>query len=173
MGSMLSKYKVSRKLDSEEIRWLGKRFIKLDTDKSGTLSLREFLAIPSLRRNPLARRIVQIFDVDNSGEIDFAEFLTGISTFSTKGGPQKKLKFAFKVFDSDKDGYITNCELFDVTKAMVGRNLNDIQLQQLVDKTIMYNDLDGDGKISYDEFCRALGPILLEDVERNMNILDN
>jgi len=29
----------------------------------------------------------------------------------------------------------------------------DTQLQQIVDKTIIYADQDGDGKISYEEFC--------------------
>lgn len=36
---------------------------------------------------------------------------------------------------------------------MVGTNLKDVQLQQIVDKTIVVADLDGDGKISYEEFC--------------------
>ena len=36
---------------------------------------------------------------------------------------------------------------------MVGTNLNDVQLQQIVDKTIIEADLDKDGKISYEEFC--------------------
>ena len=35
---------------------------------------------------------------------------------------------------------------------MVGNNLNDIQLQQLVDRTIIKADEDFDGKISYEEF---------------------
>jgi len=35
---------------------------------------------------------------------------------------------------------------------MVGNNLNDIQLQQLVDRTIIKADKDFDGKISYEEF---------------------
>ena len=35
---------------------------------------------------------------------------------------------------------------------MVGNNLTDLQLQQLVDRTIIKADLDFDGKISYDEF---------------------
>ena len=35
---------------------------------------------------------------------------------------------------------------------MVGNNLNDLQLQQLVDRTIIKADLDYDGKISYEEF---------------------
>ena len=36
---------------------------------------------------------------------------------------------------------------------MVGNNLTDKQLQEIVDKTILYADKDGDGKISFQEFC--------------------
>ena len=53
----------------------------------------------------------------------------------------------------DKDGYISNGELFQVLKMMVGSNLKDAQLQQIVDKTIIHADSDGDGKISFEEFC--------------------
>lgn len=35
---------------------------------------------------------------------------------------------------------------------MVGNNLNDVQLQQLVDRTIIKADEDFDGKISFQEF---------------------
>ena len=60
---------------------------------------------------------------------------------------------AFKIYDIDKDGFIGNGELFQVLKTMVGNNLTEKQLQQIVDKTILYADKDGDGKISFDEFC--------------------
>ena len=60
---------------------------------------------------------------------------------------------AFDIYDMDKDGYISNGELFQVLKMMVGSNLKDTQLQQIVDKTIINADTDGDGKISYEEFC--------------------
>lgn len=59
---------------------------------------------------------------------------------------------AFKVYDMDRDGYISNGELFLVLKMMVGNNLKDGQLQQIVDKTIMEADKDGDGKLSFEEF---------------------
>ena len=59
---------------------------------------------------------------------------------------------AFKIYDVDKDGFISNGELFQVLKLMVGNNLKDTQLQQIVDKTIIYADKDGDGKVSFDEF---------------------
>lgn len=62
------------------------------------------------------------------------------------------LAVAFKVYDMDRDGYISNGELFLVLKMMVGNNLKDQQLQQIVDKTIMEADQDGDGKIDFEEF---------------------
>ena len=60
---------------------------------------------------------------------------------------------AFRIYDIDQDGYISNGELFQVLKTMVGNNLTEKQLQEIVDKTILYADKDGDGKISYEEFC--------------------
>ena len=60
---------------------------------------------------------------------------------------------AFKVYDMDNDGYISNGELFQTLKLMVGTNLKDAELQQIVDKSILSGDRDGDGKLSFQEFC--------------------
>lgn len=51
---------------------------------------------------------------------------------------------------------IVNYFKFQVLKMMVGNNLKDNQLQQIVDKTILFHDKDGDGKISFDEFCDVI-----------------
>ena len=100
--------------------------------------------------------MIAIFDEDGGGDVDFQEFVSGLSAFSSKGNKEEKLKFAFKVYDIDRDGYISNGELFIVLKMMVGSNLKDQQLQQIVDKTIMEADRDGDGKISFEEFTRMV-----------------
>ncbi|XP_034721968.1 calcineurin subunit B type 1-like, partial [Etheostoma cragini] len=86
-----------------------------------------------------------------------AEFIEGVSQFSVKGDKEQKLRFAFRIYDMDKDGYISNGELFQVLKMMVGNNLKDTQLQQIVDKTIINADKDGDGRISFEEFCAVVG----------------
>lgn len=65
------------------------------------------------------------------------------------------LLVAFQVYDIDGDGFISNGELFQVLKMMVGSNLNDVQLQQIVDKTILEGDQDKDGRISFEEFKRV------------------
>ena len=111
------------------------RFKKLDTDKSGTLSLQELLELPQIKQNPLARRIVginnnlsltsnlyfmfhyfgiDVLDQDSSGEIDFQEFVRGMSQFSSQGDKETKLRFAFRIYDMDNDGFISNGELYQV-----------------------------------------------------------
>ncbi|KAL1878083.1 hypothetical protein VTK73DRAFT_8134 [Phialemonium thermophilum] len=142
--------------DHEEVDRLRKRFMKLDKDNSGTIERDEFLSLPQISSNPLATRMIAIFDEDGGGDVDFQEFVSGLSAFSSKGNKDQKLRFAFKVYDIDRDGYISNGELFIVLKMMVGSNLKDQQLQQIVDKTIMEADLDKDGKISFEEFTRMV-----------------
>lgn len=114
------------------------------------------MQINDLQQNPLVQRVIDLFDSDGNGEVDFKEFIEGISQFSVRGDKQAKLKFAFKVYDMDRDGYISNGELFQVLKMMVGSNLKDTQLQQIVDKTIINADKDGDGKINYEGNLKSI-----------------
>ncbi|KAI0398206.1 calcineurin B subunit [Xylariaceae sp. FL0594] len=153
---VLDKIVEGSNFDRDEVERLRKRFMKLDKDQSGTIERDEFLSLPQISSNPLATRLIAIFDEDGGGDVDFQEFVSGLSAFSSKGDKEQKLQFAFKVYDIDRDGYISNGELFIVLKMMVGNNLKDNQLQQIVDKTIMEADLDGDGKISFIEFSRMV-----------------
>lgn len=43
---------------------------------------------------------------------------------------------------------------------MVGNNLKDTQLQQIVDKTILFADKDEDGKINFEEFCSVCNVVI-------------
>lgn len=140
----------------EEIDRLRKRFMKLDKDGSGQIDKQEFLSIPGISSNPLATRLMDVFDKDGDGSIDFEEFITGLSAFSGKSDNLNKLRFAFNIYDIDRDGYIGNGELFIVMKMMVDKNLKDEELQQIVDKTLMEADLDGDGKLNFEEFKNAV-----------------
>ncbi|OJJ04673.1 hypothetical protein ASPVEDRAFT_86056 [Aspergillus versicolor CBS 583.65] len=151
--------------DKDEVDRLRKRFMKLDKDNSGTIDREEFLSLPQVSSNPLATRMIAIFDEDGGGDVDFQEFVSGLSAFSSKGNKEEKFRFAFKVYDIDRDGFISNGELFIVLKMMVGNNLKDVQLQQIVDKTIMEADKDGDGKISFEEFTD-----MVENTDVNLSL---
>lgn len=91
------------------------------------------------------------------------------SAFPSPPKPGFRGSVAFKIYDVDKDNKISNGELFKVLKLMVGNNLKDSQLQQIVDKTIIYADKDGDGKVSFEEFCAVVGS---SDVDEKMVLPD-
>ena len=105
-----------------------------------------------LANNPLVRRVIAVLDRNKDGNISFLEFVQGLNSLSAGASQEDKLRFAFQIYDINNDGFISNGELFEVLKMMVGGNLNDVQLQQLVDRTIVKADTDFDGKISFDEF---------------------
>lgn len=74
---------------------------------------------------------------------------------------------AFKVYDVDGDGMISEEDLRIVLKAMVGKSLGDEQVLQIVKDTLRDADLDKDGYISFEEFKRALFDA---NIEKIMNI---
>lgn len=144
---------------SDEVKRLSKRFRKLDSDRSGKLSLQELLALPELQNNPLVKRVADVFDKDGSGDVDFKEFLQGLSTFSSKVDKTEKLRFAFQIYDLDGDGFISREELFMVLQMMVGKNLKEEQLHCIVNRTLVYADKDLDGRISFEEFESIIGKL--------------
>ena len=91
------------------------------------------------------------------------EFVQGLNSLSAGSTQEEKLRFAFQIYDINADGFISNGELFQVIKMMVGNNLNDVQLQQLVDRTIIKADKDKDGKISFEEFA---------DMVKDLDVID-
>lgn len=160
----------------DELSRLEKRFRKLDRDSDGSISIQEIWeAIPTLKDNPLVQRVIEIFDEDQNGVVDFKEFVLGLAQIcvgNTMINPEdlddisdddtstepltKKLEFMFRIYDLDRDGFISNEELYNVLKMMTGDNLTDLQLHQIVNRTILYLDKDADGKISLEEFTQVI-----------------
>ncbi|KAF8311149.1 EF-hand [Clavulina sp. PMI_390] len=171
MGQTSSQYlgemEKTTNFTAPELERLKRRFMKLDRDGNGTIDRDEFFQVQQIASNPLASRLMAIFDDDGGGTVDFHEFVGGLGAFSSKGNREDKLKFAFKVYDVDRDGFISNGELFVVLKMMVGNNLKDSQLQQIVDKTIMEADMDGDGKLSFEEFTAVVAKT---DIAKQMTL---
>ena len=61
--------------------------------------------------------------------------------------PEKELKDAFNVFDSDHSGSIDRNELAQLMKKL-GQALTDAQIDSLMEEV----DANGDGEISFEEF---------------------
>lgn len=65
----------------EEVSRLEKRFHKLDLDRSGSISVGEFEGLKEFKENPLVKRVVDVFDSDLNGEVDFKGSLAyGVTT---------------------------------------------------------------------------------------------
>ena len=153
-------------LSKSDIEKLYSHFLHLDADGNGYISRDEFLCIPAIKANPLAARLMSLFDVDNDGSISFDEFMNVLAVFSSKGAKRDKLRLAFSIYDIDRDGFISPGELFICLKQMCGNHLTDVQLQQVVDKTIRDADTDDDGRISFGEFEESVMNRNPEFIER-------
>ena len=74
------------------------------------------------------------------------------------------MKTAFQIYDTNNDGFISNGDLFAILKMLVGDNLTDIQIQQLVDRSIIMADKDLDGKLCYEEFYEFCKDMKIEEM---------
>ncbi|EZG78637.1 calcineurin B subunit [Gregarina niphandrodes] len=153
----------SAKFTEKDIRRIYRRFKALDTNNNGELDPHELFDVPEIADNPLVKRVISVFDTNGDGKVSFTEFMVGLAKLTTGTDEYQKTKFAFDIYDVTKDGYISNGELFTVMKTMVGNNLTDQQLQQLVDRTMLQADRDGDGLISFAEFQDVVAHVDIPD----------
>lgn len=151
------------KFTEAEVERLLRNFRALDEDGDGFLQKEEFMRIESLQQNPLVSRVLEIFDSDSNNCIDFTEFVRALSIFTASEEKNAKMMFAFKIYDVNSDGFISNGDLFQILKIMVGDNLNSTQLQQLVDRTILQADKDKDGRLSPQEFSDFIEGLDIEN----------
>lgn len=80
---------------------------------------------------------------------------------------KQTLSVAFKMYDLDDDETISRDELLNILHMMVGANISQDQLNSIAERTIVEADQTGTGKITFDDFCKALERT---DVEQKMSI---
>ena len=68
------------------------------------------------------------------------------------------------IYDLDNNGYISNGDLYNSIKMFVGDNLTEIQIQQLVDRTIIQADKDKDGMLSFEEFQEYVKSMKIQEM---------
>jgi len=88
-------------------------------------------------------------DCDGTGEIEYSEFV--IASMSEEDLLSKdRLRKAFQLFDQDNSGTITVDELRECFAMFLkGSDLGD----DYIDKIIAQVDENGDGNVSFEEFC--------------------
>jgi Ca2+-binding EF-hand superfamily protein len=95
------------------------------------------------------KEMISSVDVNGDNEIDFNEFLSLMKSRISEldADPDKELRDAFDVFDSDRSGFIDRKELKKLMKKL-GQALSDEELDAMMEEV----DANGDGEISFDEF---------------------
>jgi Ca2+-binding EF-hand superfamily protein len=82
----------------------------MDKDNSGCIELKEFLYYLQLENNEFFRRAFSVLDEDQSGEIDFGEFVVSLWNYCTLSANSLVL-FAFDLYDKDVSGVIGKDEI--------------------------------------------------------------
>lgn len=136
---------VAHKSSSAEIIDMRKAFDKYDDKNDGQISREEFkLAMQEF--NYTEEELNDMFsrlDVNRNGIILYTEFLA--ATLELHGRiEEKRLAEAFDHIDDDDSGYISKENLIK----LLGDSVSPSRVEKLINEV----DMDGDGKISFEEF---------------------
>ncbi|XP_023330204.1 calmodulin isoform X3 [Eurytemora carolleeae] len=86
-------------------------------------------------------------DASSTGSFRFPSFLVMMARKYDDNSAEDEIREAFKVFDSDGNGFINRQELRYVMMNL-GENMEEEEIECLIDEI----DIDGDGQINYEEF---------------------
>uniref|UniRef100_A0A6U1WIH6 EF-hand domain-containing protein n=1 Tax=Vannella robusta TaxID=1487602 RepID=A0A6U1WIH6_9EUKA len=147
-------------LRKSEIVRLYQRFKRLDKEGYGTISTDAFLSVPELSMNPLVMRVIRVFDVNNDDNVNFRQFAKTLAVLSKNAPSEQKMELVFKVLDLDNDGFITQQDIEQVLKMMIGSQIiSPHDLERIAAETVREYDSTGDGKITFAEFKDVLGDV--------------
>ena len=142
-------------------------FRKYDADGDGHIVRSELRQVMSSFSDSEVDSIFALGDKDQSGGIDYQEFIglmipnstSILSNIASQFSSVQKIKEGFKMIDANGDGAISRNELRS------GMRLGDEQL----DVIFAIGDIDQDGEISMSEFIRLMSP----SASSGMNSLRN
>ncbi|KAD5317339.1 hypothetical protein E3N88_17285 [Mikania micrantha] len=146
------------KLDDEQLTELREVFRSFDRNNDGSLTQLELGSLlRSLGLTPSPDQLdalIQKADTNSNGFVEFSEFVALVSPEllpAKSPYTDDQLKQLFKMFDRDGNGYITAAELAH-SMAELGHALTAEELTGMIKEA----DTDGDGRINFQEFSRAI-----------------
>ena len=140
-------------IPEDKINEYKEAFDMFDKDGSGTISVIEIVKIMKNFGYPIkkseAQQMIAEIDDNGDGELDFEEFVTLMEkqTNYVEETDEELVLRAFKSFDNDHDGKITNYE-FKYILTQMGNKFSEDELNQLFDIC----KLDINGTLTYQDF---------------------
>uniref|UniRef100_A0A3B4V022 Kv channel interacting protein 3b, calsenilin n=2 Tax=Seriola dumerili TaxID=41447 RepID=A0A3B4V022_SERDU len=124
-----------------------------------------------------AHFLFNAFDMDRSGSIRFEDFVLGLSVL-LRGSVTEKLRWAFNLYDINKDGYITKEEMLAIMTSiydMMGRytspSVREESPFEHVEKFFQKMDRNRDGVVTIDEFIETCQKD--ESIMASMQLFEN
>ena len=139
--------------DDNQLNEIKEAFNIFDKSGDGFIDIKEIgHLLRSLGENPTRAEILQIiqeFDQDSNGLLDFLEFLKMMEQRARLAEKIDEYKKMFEAYDRDKNGKLSQAEVKQIVKKHPKFKLfKDHQIEEM----ILQADLDGDGQTSYEEF---------------------
>ena len=119
-------------------------------------------------------RLFTLFDETGDGQINFREFVCGISVIM-RGNIKDKLEFSFQLYDFDGNGCVTPQEMKDCLMSMnnTASYFGDTpvtkeEADSLVDAIFKESDANNDGVLDYKEYMHAVSnhPVLVAFIKQ-------
>ncbi|XP_027348937.1 calcium-dependent protein kinase 1-like isoform X2 [Abrus precatorius] len=143
---------IAENLSEEEISGLKETFKMIDTDNSGQITFEKLkVGLKTFGANLSESEMVDLMqaaDVDNSGAIDYGEFIAA-TLHINKIDRDDHLVAAFSYFDKKGSGYITQDELQQACEEF---GMENVCLEEMIREA----DQNNDGRIDYNEFVAMM-----------------
>uniref|UniRef100_A0A7S2RT41 EF-hand domain-containing protein n=1 Tax=Mucochytrium quahogii TaxID=96639 RepID=A0A7S2RT41_9STRA len=151
IGLTHGRRKTRPRLSDEQQDEMKEAFDLFDTERSGSIDYHELkVAIRALgfkisKRNAI--KLAREYDTNDTGRINFTDFLDIMTKKITSRDPKEEISKAFQLFDEENKGKITLRNLRSIAREL-GENLSEDELQAMIEEF----DKDLDGEINQNEF---------------------
>lgn len=137
-------------------------FRLFDKDGDGSITKEELgrvmRSLGQFAREEELQQMLEEVDINGDGYFSFEEFVEIVYNMGTTteektaDQEEKELRDAFRVFDKHNRGYISASDLRAVLQCL-GEDLSEEEIEDMIKEV----DVDGDGRIDFNEFVHALG----------------
>ncbi|PAA62971.1 hypothetical protein BOX15_Mlig007755g1 [Macrostomum lignano] len=126
----------------------------------------DLLREQDLITNPLCDRILHAFFANGRSALTFAEFARQLAVFRRSKRPssrEAKLRFLFSMLDVGGSGFVSAAEMTAFLMLLLGDSVSDEQLGSISLRCLSEADDDGDNRVTFEEFAKALGTVEIEE----------